>query len=216
MQSRLSGMSLYLKICFIVILSVAYVVALPVSGSGLVPRADQALAGPANQNHNLGDLHIPWTVQISVLYPQKKSLQVDTIRHYKKHIVDHIKYHISENSDITICYDVSHLPQIPSLLPPGTSYDGDVSLKFTWSGPNHMFESRGEITTNSKATAVKVKISFPADDEGIRIRKYGVPENAEGWSKADDREDVRNALCCCSKDHATAGNSLELVASSCT
>ncbi|KAH7878709.1 uncharacterized protein C8R40DRAFT_783518 [Lentinula edodes] len=40
MQSRLPGMSLYLKICFIVILFVAHVVALPVSGSVIPVCAD--------------------------------------------------------------------------------------------------------------------------------------------------------------------------------
>ncbi|GAW07265.1 hypothetical protein LENED_009243 [Lentinula edodes] len=179
MQSRLSGMSLYLKICFIVILFVAHVVALPVSGSDLVHRADQA--GPANPLDNLflGDRRSAWTIMIVFFLPLKVTPKVGAILAYKEAIAVSIYNRIDDDTEITASCRIFPLNQIQSLLPPGVKYEGDVSLKLTWHGPNHVFESRGKITANggiSEVTAIDVEFSFPASDAGIRIRKPGVPD----------------------------------------
>ncbi|KAJ3901419.1 hypothetical protein F5879DRAFT_991955 [Lentinula edodes] len=176
MQSRLSGMSLYLKICFIVILFVAHVVALPVSGSELIHRANQA--GPADPLDNLvlGDPQSAWKIIIVFFFPLKVTPKV-----YKEAIAISIHNRIDDGTEIATRYQSFSLPQITSLLPPGTSHEGDVSLKLTWDGPNHIFESRGKITANgrpSEATTINVEFSFPASDAGIGIRRSGVPEKA--------------------------------------
>ncbi|KAJ4488684.1 hypothetical protein C8R41DRAFT_836591 [Lentinula lateritia] len=177
MQSRLSGMNLYLKICFITILSVACVVVLPVSGSELVHRADQA--GPANQQHDLGDRHIPWKIMITFFFPLEMTPEASSVLAHREGIAASIHNEIAANTDIATRYRISTLKQIPSLLPPGISYEGDVSLRLTWNGPNHVFESRGKITANggiSEVNTIDVEISFPAGDAGIGIRMPGVPE----------------------------------------
>ncbi|KAJ3874490.1 hypothetical protein F5051DRAFT_416583 [Lentinula edodes] len=157
MQSRLSGMSLYLKLCFIVILSVASVVALPVSGSGLVPR--DVMAGPVNRHNNLGDPDIPWKIYITFLVPSKETEPVRTILSHQAEIESRIKSRINENSDITTSYETSVVPQLEHLLR-GKSYEGDVGLKLAWYGPKDDFVSKGEITVNGKL-GINVKFSLP-------------------------------------------------------
>ncbi|KAJ4495797.1 hypothetical protein C8J55DRAFT_494912 [Lentinula edodes] len=177
MQSRLSGMSLYLKICFIVILFVAHVVALPVSGSELVHRADQA--GPVEEPNvpQLGDRQSAWTIMIVFFFPSNATPKVKSILAYKEGVAAYIRNRIIDDTGITPFCQISALSQLSSFLPPGMSYEGDVSLRLTWHGPNHVFETRGKVTANggiSEVTAMNVEFSFPARARWIRER--GVPE----------------------------------------
>ncbi|KAJ3874489.1 hypothetical protein F5051DRAFT_455229 [Lentinula edodes] len=179
MQSRLSGMSLYLKICFIVILFVAHVVALPVSRSELVHRADQA--GPVKEPPGpfLGDRRSAWTIMIVFFFPSNVTPEVESILGFREGVAAHIRNRIIDDTGITPFCQISALSQLSSLLPSGMSYEGDVSLRLTWFGPNHVFESRGKITAKggiSEVTAMNVEFSFPASNAARWIRKPGVPE----------------------------------------